>query len=101
MTAERTASRQAEGMGHLARHVALPALMSAVFFSVALTPVSVLGCRGRGLLALLIALTSGIWALGAAVTGVKKRARGEGDAFWWVISAMVLTIPVVAMLVMA
>lgn len=101
MTAEGIAGRQAEGMGPLTRHVVLPALMPAVFFSVAFAPIAVLGCRNRGLLALLIALASGIWALGAAVAGAKKAARGDADAFWCVIGSMVLTIPVVAMLLMA
>lgn len=90
-----------EGMGRLTRHVVIPAIMPVVFFSVAFTPVAVLGCRNRGLLALLIALASGFWALGAAVAGVKGRARGDANSFWWVISSMVLTVPVVAMLVMA
>jgi len=101
MTAEETVSRRKEGMGHLTRHVVLPAIMPAAFFSVAFTPVAVLGCRNRGLLALLIALASGLWALDAAVAGAKKSARGDADAFWWVIGSMVLTIPVAAMLLMA
>jgi hypothetical protein len=75
--------------------------MPAVFFCVAFTPVAFLGCRNRGLLALLVALGSGCWALSAAVAAVKRTARGDADAFWWVMSSLVLTIPVVAMLVMA
>lgn len=101
MTAEGAVRRDNEGRGRLARHIVIPAIMPAVFFSVAFTPVAVLGCRNRGLLALLVALASGCWALGAAVAGAKGRARGDANAFWWVISSIVLTIPVVAMLVMA
>ena len=101
MTAGGAAPPGKEGVGRLTRHVVIPALMTAVFFSVAFTPVAVLGCRSRGLFTLLLALASGLWALGAAVAGAKKRARGDADAFWWVISSMVLTIPVVAMLAMA
>ena len=37
----------------------------------------------------------------AAIAGAKGRARGDADALWWVIDSMVLTIPVVAMIVMA
>ncbi len=101
MTAEGAAKRDNEGLGRVTRHVVIPAIMPAVFFSVAFTPVAVLGCRNRGLLALAVALASGCWALGAAVTGAKKRSRGDADAFWWVIGSMVLTIPVVALLLMA
>jgi hypothetical protein len=39
-------------------HVILPAIMPVLFFVVALTPVEVLGCLIRGLIALLIALIS-------------------------------------------
>lgn len=70
MTAEGAAKREKEGMGRLTRHIAVPAIMPAVFFSVAFTPVAVLGCRNRGLLALLVALASSLWALGAAVVAM-------------------------------
>jgi hypothetical protein len=39
-------------------HVILPAIMPVLFFVIALTPVEVLGCLVRGLIALLIALIS-------------------------------------------
>ena len=92
--------RDKETMGRLTRHVVIPAIMPAVFFSVAFTPVAVLGCRNRGLMALLVALASGLWALGAAVVAARGRARGDANSFWWVISSIVLTIPVVAMIMM-
>ncbi len=88
-------------MARWARHIVIPAVMPAVFFSVALSPVAFLGCRTRGLLAFLVALASGLWALAAAVAGARGRARGEPDAFWWAISSLVLTVPVVAMVAMA
>ena len=90
-----------KGMGRLIRHIVVPATMPVLFLSVALTPVAMLGCRNRGLLALLVALASGLWALAAAIAAARRRARGDADAFWWVISSLVLTVPVVAMLVMA
>ncbi len=75
--------------------------MPALFFLVAWTPVAALGCRNRGLLALLIAVTSGLWALAAAIAGARGRLRGDPDASRWAISALVLAVPVVAMLVLA
>lgn len=65
MTAEGAAKPDKKGMGRLTRHVVIPAIMPVIFFSVAFTPVAVLGCRNRGLLAALVALASGFWALGA------------------------------------
>lgn len=101
MTPEAAAKPNREGVARLTRHVVIPAIMPVIFFSVAFTPVAVLGCRNRGLLALLVALGSGFWAVGAAVAGAKASARGDAGAFWWIINSLVLTIPVVAMLVMA
>ena len=64
-------------MKRIVYHVILPAIMPVLFFVVASTPVEVLGCLVRGLIALLIALMSGLAALGAAVIGVKGGGRGE------------------------
>jgi len=75
--------------------------MPAIFFRVAFTPVDVLGCRTRGLLALMIALLSGLAALSAAVIGMKGKMRGDRDALWWMLSVLVLTIPVIAMIILA
>jgi hypothetical protein len=61
----------------------------------------VFGCRTRGLLALSVSLISGILALATAITAVKGRARGDVNALWWVVSTLVLTIPVVALIVLA
>ena len=74
--------------------------MPAVFLRIALTPVEVLGCRTRGLLALTVALLSGISAIYTAIVA-KKRAKDESDVIWWVISTLILTIPVVALIILA
>jgi len=96
-------------MKRIVYHVILPAIMPVLFFVVASTPVEVLGCLVRGLIALLIALMSGLAALGAAVIGVKGgvkggakgRVRHDRNRMWWVVSTLILVIPVIAMLLMA
>jgi len=88
-------------MKRIVSHVIIPAIMPAVFFAIALTPVEVLGCRTRGLIALLIALFSGLAALGAATIGVKGRIRGDIYSIWWVASSMILTSPVIALIILA
>ena len=75
--------------------------MVAAFFVIALMPVEVLGCFMRGLIALVIAFVSGLAALGAAIIGAKERVHGDKNAMWWVISTLILVIPVIAMLIMA
>ena len=88
-------------MNRLISYILIPAIMPALFFLIALSPIEVLGCRTRGLLALLVAFVSGIAALVTAVTGAKGRMRGDANAGLWIISTLVLVIPVVAMIVMA
>jgi hypothetical protein len=68
------------------RHILLPALMPVAFFILAQIPVHVIGCRNRGILALLIALTSGIAAIGTSVIGLRERMRGNPDSTRWIIS---------------
>jgi hypothetical protein len=68
---------------------------------VALSPVELLGCRTRGLIALLISLISGFSAMAAAIMGLKGRIRKNENSIWWIASTLVLTIPVVALLIMA
>ena len=75
--------------------------MPAVFFVIALMPVEVLGCRTRGLIALLIALFSGLAALGAGIMGIKGRIRGDVHAIWWVATSLILTLPVIALIILA
>ena len=88
-------------MKRIVYHVILPAIMPVLFFVVASTPVEVLGCLVRGLIALLIAFVSGLGALGAAIVGTKGRVRHDRNRIWWVISTLILVIPVIAMIILA
>ena len=88
-------------MKRIVYHIIIPANMPAVFFVIASTPVEVLGCRAGGLIALLIALVSGMAALGAAIIGAKRRMRGDIYATWWVASSLILMLPVIALIIMA
>jgi hypothetical protein len=88
-------------MNRITYHLIIPSIMAVVFFVIATTPVEVLGCRTRGLIALLIALVSGLAALGSAIVGTKGRIRGDAEAIWWVASSIILIIPVIALIIMA
>jgi len=88
-------------MKHMIYHIFVPIIMPAVFFGIATMPVEVLGCRTRGIIALLIALMGGLAALGTAIMGAKGRMRGDTQAIWWVASSIILAIPVVALIILA
>jgi len=76
-------------------------MMTVLFFAVALTPVEVLGCFLRGLIAMLIALISGLAALVAVTIGAKGRVRHDKNSIWWVLSTLILVIPVIALIILA
>ena len=84
-----------------AYHIVLPAIMPVAFVIVASTPVEVLGCALRGLIGALIALISGLGAVGTAIIGLKRRIQHDPSGIWWVISTLILVIPVIAMIILA
>ncbi len=88
-------------MNSIYRHIILPAIVPALFFAVAATPVEVLGCRTRGLLAGTVALVGALAAVVAAILALRGRLRNDPHANWWVVSSLVLAIPAVAVIVMA
>jgi len=88
-------------MKRIVYHIIIPTIMPAAFFAIASMPVEVLGCRTRGLIALLIALLSGMAALVAAIIAAKGRVRGDVYAIWWVASSLILTLPVIALIILA
>jgi hypothetical protein len=88
-------------MSLIQRHIILPSLAPILFFAVAATPVQVLGCRTRGLLAFAIALVSVLAGLGAAIMAIKGRLQGDPQSLWWIGSALILAIPGVALLILA
>jgi hypothetical protein len=88
-------------MSRSMRHVILPACAFVIFLAIASTPVEVLGCRNRGMMAFGVSLASGVGALAAAVIGLRTRIRGSSNSIWWVITCLILTLPVVALLLLA
>ena len=83
------------------RHILLPAFAPVLFLVVATTPVDVLGCRNRGVLAVAVALLSVIAGLGSAVAGVRGRMKGDPAANWWATSALILAVPAVLLILFA
>jgi hypothetical protein len=82
-------------------HIIYPVILTIIFFVNAFTPVYVLGCLNRGFVALSIALISGIASLYAAIIGLKGRVRRDANAGWWMVSSLILLIPVVALIILA
>ncbi len=88
-------------MKRILYHILIPAFMPVLFLVIAATPVEVLGCRNRGLIAFIIALISGLASLGAAIMAIRGRMRNEPDTIRWIITSLILVIPVIALIILA
>ncbi len=76
------------------------ALLVALFIAVVLTPVELIGCRNRGLLAVALILLGLLAALVLAVRGSYRRWRGgpgpQGDE---IVAVLLLMLPAVYLFV--
>jgi hypothetical protein len=85
----------------LTRHLLVPAIMPVLFFAVASTPVDLLGCRTRGFIAFSIAFLSGIAAVVTGILALKGRIKSEAGSERWMLTTLMLAVPVVALLILA
>jgi hypothetical protein len=95
--------RAAPDGGLLLRHVLLPALAPAALVVLAFTPLTVIGCVQRGLMALGVVIVSAAAALGTARRALRAQAearvqvqRGEPSsnlASWWLLTTLILLLP--------
>jgi hypothetical protein len=86
----------------MSKHIIYSLFAPALFFLVGTSPVEILGCRGRGLAALIIAFVSVLAGLGAALMAVKYGRKGEQPrALRWAVSALILAIPPAALIYLA
>ena len=84
----------------IATYVAAPSGVVALFFLIAATPVEMLGCRNRGLLAVAVALVSLLASLGFAVAALAGRIWGHSGTVWWIVSSIILAVPAVGLLIL-
>lgn len=88
-------------MTPLTRHVLLPLFVPMSFFMVGFSPVELLGCRNRGLLALAIAFISVIAGLYTAIRAGNLRRHNNPQGQWWLATALILAIAPIALLFLA
>jgi hypothetical protein len=80
------------------KHIALPAAAPVAVVGLYFTPVLVFGCVNRGLLAVAIVLASAIAACVTPGKGVRARAQGLPSANWWLLSTLILVMPIALVL---
>jgi hypothetical protein len=87
-----------DDVSYVLRYVALPALAPAAIVGLYFTPLSVVDCVTRGLLALGVALLAAVAAFVSIGMSARSRRRGGGDTLWWLLSAAVLAVPLALLL---
>lgn len=80
-------------MNRLARHILLPAVAPAAIVGLYFTPVSLIGCLTRGLLALAIVVVSLVAGIAMGVIGIKACQRDPASRWWWIGSMIILATP--------
>ncbi|RII28445.1 MAG: hypothetical protein CXR31_00760 [Geobacter sp.] len=80
-------------MDRLARHILLPAVAPAAIIGLYVTPVALIGCMNRGLLALGIVVVSLVAGIAMGVVGIKTCRRDPATRWWWIASIFILATP--------
>jgi hypothetical protein len=80
------------------RHILVPAIAPAAIVGLYFTPVDLIGCANRGLLALAVAAVSTLAAFVTIATGIGGRGRGDQRSLWWVVTTLILTLPALLLL---
>jgi hypothetical protein len=82
-------------------YVILSALISLALLALTRIPVQELGLRLYSIMLLLVTLSSGIAAVVISLIGMREWSRGNPKAMQWIISALIFTIPLIALVVAA
>ncbi len=85
-------------MNCVSRHIVLPATATVAVVALYFTPVALLGCVTRGLIALAVVGVSLLVALVSAGVGLKKRIKGEKGSEWWIVTTVILMLPALLVL---
>jgi choline-glycine betaine transporter len=80
------------------KHIVLPAAAPIAIVGLYFTPVLVFGCMNRGLLAVAIVLVSAVAACVTTGKGVRAWAQGLPTANWWLLSTLILVMPIALVL---
>lgn len=89
--------REPGTLAHVLLHVALPALAPLAIVALYFTPLTVIGCRDRGLLALGVLGVATAAAMVCAALAIRARAR-DRDGAWWMLSTVILALPAALLL---
>ena len=85
-------------MNRSIKHILLPAVPTILVVGLYFTPVSLFGCVNRGLMALAVVLVSAVAAFVTVGMAFRRRMKDDPASIWWIISTVILTLPLVLVL---
>ena len=85
-------------MHRAVKHILLPAIAPAAVVGLYFTPVALIGCANRGLLALGVVFASLITGIAVGLIGIKERRRDPRSRWWWIASLAILAAPALLVL---
>lgn len=85
-------------MNRVVKHIALPAIAPVAVIALYVTPVGLIGCVNRGLLALAVVVTSLLAGIVMGLFGLRARRDDPGSRWWWIGSMCILMLPALLVL---
>jgi len=80
-------------MSAFTKHILVPAIAPIAIVALYLTPVSLVGCVNRGLMALVVVFISLTAGIVTGALGVRARVKSAPASGWWIASTCVLATP--------
>lgn len=85
-------------MNRVVKHIAIPAIAPVAVIALYFTPVGLIGCANRGLLALAVVTVSLLAGIAMGLLGLRARRDDPGSRWWWIGSICILLLPALLVL---
>lgn len=82
-------------------HLVFASILPLLFFINVLIPANVFGCRTRGLIAFVIALSSAILGLFSAIKGRAVKVNSAEEIAGWLLGSLILALPAIYIVITA
>ena len=85
-------------MNRLTRHVLVPTIAPLAIVGLYYTPVALMGCVNRSLVALAVVLASLLVGIATGLMGLRARSRNDRSSPWWMATTLILALPALLVL---
>jgi len=85
-------------MSRVVKHIVVPGIAPVAVIALYFTPVSLIGCANRGLLALAVVAISLLAGIVIGLLGLRARRNDPQSRWWWIGSMCILMLPALLVL---